>query len=472
MNVCIIGNGASGWITCAILKKLDFIKKITVIGSSKIPTIGVGESTTLCFHDYVLRDLDLKEFVKTSDATIKYGVYYQNWSRKDFVHYFTHEVDEKWEHVIALGKKDRDTHLHDLRGNKVWNFVQKNHVAVNSEDYDRNHGWHFDAGKFITFMQNENLKDKRIELIDDKIVGCEFDKDKIKFIRGESNKKYEADYFVNCCGDNNLNENIFGEEYVSLSQYLLTNKAVVYSPKYTNKREQFHPYTIAKTMKHGWRWVIPTQSRIGTGYVFSDNHVSVDEATSDFLATIGDKTITPSVIDFSPRYNKKTFKTNSCTIGMSNGFLEPLDASGLSMTIDTIRFLIPLLKTKYKKSKNYNSAVEITNKNQNFLTRSWVAFVLHQYKTCWREDTQFWIDHKNVSCNFYDQIYEMTFQKLSQVKKYYSVLYDLHLDVPSLFLTTAARDIQWNTNMEKPVAIELPDTETMHHLDYIKTFIK
>ena len=470
MDICIIGTGASGWIACTILKKLKFIKKITIIGSSKIPTIGVGESTTLSFTNNVLYELDLKEFVRQSGATIKYGVYYKNWSKRDFLHYFTHEVDEKWENVVSLGNKESDTHIHELRGNKIWNFVKENHVAVDSEDYDRNHAWHFDAGKFIQFLKNHNLKDEKVEFIDDKIIDCKFSGDQLEFVVGESNKKYKSDYFVNCCGDNDLNQKVFKEEYESLSQYLLTNKAVVYPPEYSNKREQFHPYTVTKTMNCGWRWIIPTQSRIGTGYVFSDNHISVDEATDEFLSDLGDKTITPSVIDFSPRYNKRTFKTNSCTIGMSNGFLEPLDASGLSMTIDTINFLIPLLRSKYKKSGNYVRAIELTNNNQKFLIKSWVSFVLHQYKTCCRNDTQFWLDHKNIECNFYDQICEMTFKKLPQAKEYYSFLYDLHLDAPSLFLSTAARDIQWNTYIEKPMPIELPDVETMHHLDYIEKF--
>ena len=90
MDICIIGTGASGWIACTILKKLKFIKKITIIGSSKIPTIGVGESTTLSFTNNVLSDLDLKQFVRESDATIKYGVYYKKWRKTEFMHYFTH----------------------------------------------------------------------------------------------------------------------------------------------------------------------------------------------------------------------------------------------------------------------------------------------------------------------------------------------------------------------------------------------
>ena len=104
MHICIIGTGASGWIACTMLKKLEFIKKITIIGSSKIPSIGVGESTTLNFVSQVLDKVELKIFVHESDAAVKYGVYYKNWSKRDFIHYFksqndflrTNNVEKTW----------------------------------------------------------------------------------------------------------------------------------------------------------------------------------------------------------------------------------------------------------------------------------------------------------------------------------------------------------------------------------------
>ena len=109
MEICIIGTGASGWIACTILKKLEFIKKITIIGSSKIPSIGVGESTTLNFVSQVLSEVELKKFVQRSDATVKYGVYYKNWSKRDFIHYFKsgndflrkNNVEETWGEKLA-----------------------------------------------------------------------------------------------------------------------------------------------------------------------------------------------------------------------------------------------------------------------------------------------------------------------------------------------------------------------------------
>jgi tryptophan halogenase len=470
MNICIIGTGASGWIACTMLKKLEFIKKITIIGSSKIPSIGVGESTTLNFVSQVLDKVELKDFVNESDAAIKYGVYYKNWSKRDFIHYFksgndflkTKNCEESYGEMLA--NKDPDIHIHDLIGNKMWNFIRKNEVSLDTEEHI--HSWHFDAGKFINFLKKINLEDKKISFIDDNIIDCKFlVGNQIQYIFGESKIKYTADYFVNCCGDNELNEKVFKEEYESLSPYLLTNKALVYPLKYTNKKDQFHPYTVAKTMKHGWRWITPTQSRIGTGYVFSDNHISVDEATNQFLEDIGDKTIQPFLVDFNPKNNKKPFKTNSCTIGMSSGFLEPLDAPGLTISINATQYLIEILKYKNDISKLllFNREVHRSNIKMNIRYEWWCAFILHQYKTCWRNDTQFWIDHKNVKCDFYDQIID---------SMYYVPIHLLeNHEYMMFFLTTAGKDIQWKSKVtQKPFPVEQLDTKTIHHLEYIQSF--
>lgn len=466
MELIIIGTGASGWIACTMLKKLSFIKKITIIGSSKIPTIGVGESTTFHFVSSVLDNVELRDFVQETDAAVKYGVRYKNWSKRDFIHYFTNPVEERWENRIILGNKDPHVHIHDIRGNKLWNFIQKNEVSLDFKEHI--HSWHFDAGKFISFLKKVNLKDDKVSFVDDTIVDCRIVEDRVEYIVGESNNKYTADYFVNCCGDNTLNEKVFKEEYVSLSPYLLTNKAIGYPLKYTNKRDQFHPYTVAKTMNCGWRWITPTQSRIGTGYVFSDNHISVDEAINEFIEDIGDKTIEPFVVNFNPRYNKRTFKSNSCTIGMANGFLEPLDAPGLSLTTVTIKFLMRLLKPKNRNNTDY---LRLSNSNIILTEKLWCSFILSQYKTSWRNDTQFWIDHKNVNCDFYDQFQNIIHVKCSFDEKFYYLLHYHQLDVPFTWISTAAKDIQWKSKItEKPVSLEQRDTETIHHLDYIQRF--
>ena len=236
---------------------------------------------------------------------------------------------------------------------------------------------------------------------------------------------------------------------------MLTNKALVYPLEYKNKEKEFHPYTIAKTMKYGWRWITPTQSRIGTGYVFSDNHVSVDEATNEFLKDIGDDSITPKLVNFKPRMNKIPFKKNSCVIGMAQGFLEPLDAPGLALTILCADRLIELLKG--------NDTIGNINSELMVEYNWWVSFILHQYKTCTRNDSKFWIDQKNVELEFYNRILNCFYDTPSEFLNRFEFM--------MMFQTTSGKNITW-TSKTKEIPIKIGDInpDSISHLDYIKSF--
>ena len=150
---------------------------------------------------------------------------------------------------------------------------------------------------------------------------------------------------------------------------------------------------------------------------------------------------------------------------MSSGFLEPLDAPGLALSLQGIVFLIKILECKNNISKllKLNKIIDTSNFNMTLTYQWWCSFILHQYKTCWRNDTQFWIDHKNVKCDFYEQIINsLEYVPIDLLETYEYMMF---------FLTTAAKDIQWKSKVtQKPFPVEQLDTETIHHLDYIQSF--
>jgi tryptophan halogenase len=436
----------------------------------------VGESTTHPFYNFIKEHFSIEEFVRQSDAAVKYGVVYKNWSKREFIHHFesikkhfSSPYDEK-KYLETLLNKGTDTHLHDIIARKLWSFIQENQVSLDPDEYL--YTWHFDAGKFKVFLKSELSKYQKIEFVYDTIVECKFQgKEHIEYIVGEDNKKYYADYFINCCGEHSVNERVFKEKYIPFSNCLLTNKAVVYPLSYTDKKNQFHPYTIAKTMKYGWRWITPTQSRIGTGYVFSDNHISVDQAMSELIDDVGDKTIQPFLVDFTPRCIEKPFKKNNCTVGMSAGFLEPLDAPGLAFTYGHIKVVVDLLRTISRKKESRYQATYYLTKSLNSYNlqfhlhyRWWCNFILMQYKTCHRNDTNFWIDQKNVRFDFHNQI-------LSTLKNPPEELF-MMFEYPMLYKTIAGKDFSIETeNKNKPYLLDEPDTKTVHHIDYINQFM-
>jgi len=491
MHLCIIGSGASGWLVANQLKEQDFISKVTIIGSPKIPHIGVGESTTLSLpNTHSKFNVELGEFIRESHAAVKYGVYYKNWSKNDWIHFFKSEVPLKKsglsarKYIQLLGNKPSNIFIHDLYGKQIWReVVGKNNVFPDNRDITEEkeeypHTYHFDAGQYINYLKKQAFKSSKINFVEETVENVNFGEDSyIKSLDLTNELNIVADYYINTTGQRLESKNIFNEQYDSLENVLLTTKAVVYPLPYTNKREQFHPYTVAKTMKHGWRWVTPTWERIGTGYTFSENHISVDEAINEFITDIGDKTIQPNIVDFRPRVNKQTFKINSCSIGMANGFLEPLDAPGLTLTNVVTTLLEKLLTIYHLDIQNkdlynnslYKEGTNILNINIKKSYDFWVTFILNQYKTCYRNDTPFWIDHKNVKWEDWDLA-------MSDLNAYC----DIHkndYDVMMLAQTTSSRNIQYYTPLPKhitplnfPLEESLPRTQ--HHLDWIESFHK
>jgi hypothetical protein len=299
-------------------------------------------------------------------------------------------------------------------------------------------------------MHKLSKKDLKINYISDTVVSMEYFNETATAVILKNGDKITADYFVSCIGQESFNQRVFKEEYISYSDKLLTTKALFYPVEYSEKSAQFHPYTVAKTMKYGWRWITPTLSRIGTGYVFSDNHVSVDEAVNEFVNDVGLPNISPHMIDFYPRRVKDVFKTNTATIGMASGFLEPLDAPGLAFTLRNLDFLEKLLTNLSVKSNSYLKNIDEYNVECKIDFDFFCSFILHQYKTASRNDSQFWKDHKAVKFDFYDSIIDAVFNP--NISPAGTVTHPAYVREPWMFYnSTAGKDIAWPVKISNPL---------------------
>lgn len=489
MHICIIGDGVAGLMAANFFASRDYIKKITHIGSSKIPSIGVGESTTLNFEGlHSSFDEDFESFVKESDACVKVGVLYSNWSEREFLHHFknpriyqsVHGIDSL-DYSNSLGNKDKNVYIHDLIGNKLYHDAKNNEIPRNKLETFYLTSWHFDAGKYIAYLKKLLSNNSKVDVIDDTVVDCKFKEDGvIDFIRLESSKTVNVDYYIVATGKSNHSSDLFKLDYHDLSNVLLTDKALFYPKEYSNKDEEIHPYTVAKTMKNGWRWITPTWSRVGTGYVFSSKHISVDDAIKEFQEDIGDEGVIPNVVDFHPRYSKKTFNKNYMTLGMCNGFLEPLDAPGLSiscaltMTLDSLfnndEYLFRILHKQYDQCDN-----EPLNKFTHEMYKGLTAFILTQYKTCYRSDTQFWNDHKNVEFEYLTKIMEdlnnnVPKSRMCDMDDSDAIINSVKRDVVMMIQQTiASKNIQWETKTDLiPFKLNDSDYESINHYELLK----
>jgi tryptophan halogenase len=491
MHICVIGDGTAGLMAANLFVKRNYVKKLTIIGSSKIPSIGVGESTTLNFETlHKMFDSDIENFIRNSNACVKTGVMYKDWSEHNFLHHFkNHILYEKYgttsiDYSNSLGNKDKDIFIHNLIGTKIYSDSIQNKIPQPQDNITSFYGttWHFDAGKYIEYLKS--ILNTKATIVDDKVVSCKFRENKsIDFIALESGSQIKADYYIISTGKSTESSKIFQIEYEDLSNILLTNKALFLPLKYQNKKKELHPYTIAKTMNNGWRWITPTWERIGTGYVFSSNHISVEGAIDELRDDIGDQTIEPNVVDFHPRYSKSTFNSNYCAIGMSNGFLEPLDAPGLAisctltMLLDNMfhnpDYLNSILKQEYSQSN-----VEWLNQFVENFYLGWASFILTQYKTCIRSDTEFWEDHKNVEFEYLNNLMGNLNNKKPNELHFINdpkiILDAIDVDIKMMIQhTISSKNIQWKTyTKDIPFKIDDSEYESIDHYEYISSFHK
>jgi tryptophan halogenase len=355
-----------------------------------------------------------------------------------------------------LGNKKESVNINDLIGGNIYNNVIKNFVLLDQENPI---SWHFDAGKFINFFSKIAQKNNKVNFIDSKILnGCIYD-DEIKYIN-DKDKKIVADYYIFATGDQKINVDFLNINYKDMSNILLTDTALAFPLKYKNKKQELHPYTVAKTMNNGWRWITPTWSRIGTGYVFSSKHIDPEKAKKEFVEDVGIKKIEPFLVDFTPKINEKPMKKNWCTIGMASGFLEPLDAPGLSITIDQVMDKIPKYLKFINDNKNLHQQEYFLEQLNNYLFKIykfWCCFILTQYKTCYRKDTKFWKDQKNVFWEEYDTIID-TIRNSGQFPGWAGMINH----------TVAAKDVGWKTFSElKPYQILEKTGDLINHMEYI-----
>lgn len=481
MHICIIGDGVAGLMAANAFATKNYITKVTHIGSSKMPSIGVGESTTLNFSSLQKSFIpDEIEFIQESDACVKVGVLYSNWAEKEFIHHYrVPYVYEKYgtnpiEYANTLANKNKDVYIHDILATRLYYDAKQYKIPYpldnpNSPNCYYGTSWHFDAGKYIQYLKKLLSKNQNTTMIDDIVVDCKFNEDEtIDTIILESNQTIKADYYIIATGKIEQSSKIFKIKYKDMSNVLLNNRALFYPKPYVNKAKEIHPYTIAKTMKNGWRWITPTWSRVGTGYVFSSNHITVDQAIQEFQEDIGDDTVIPNVVDFTPRCNTSTFNSNYMTIGMAQGFLEPLDAPGLAVS----SALIMMLDTVFSKNE-YDIQIDRMNEFVRSLYEGWAAFVLSQYKTCYRTDTQYWIDHKEIEFDYFTYLKNNMYNDTSFVDYYddvESIVNEVRRDIiVMLQQTTASKNIQWKSKTNLiPFKLDDSQHQSFDHYTFLK----
>ncbi|MFT7639330.1 MAG: hypothetical protein ACI9G1_001066 [Pirellulaceae bacterium] len=407
-RIVIVGGGTSGWMAAialsAHLPKVD----ITVIDPAGIAPIGVGESVTGVvqhFVRYPFHKLDLTEFYRQTDATLKLGIKFKHWTKQGqeylapidfppdiFEHHYPEDMENFYAIMTANGRSicEEQIHGHLMRANKT-DYVRKGDV-VSSEHSSAS--CHFDALKFAAWLKSLAPDRENITHVDDSIKGFERDAEtgfvtKVITVKGA---EIAGDFFIDCTGfRRELFEKAYSPSWIDFSQHIKVDSAIPsFQPHPEGKEMPVN--TVARAMPHGWMWEIPTQSRMGLGYVFSSKYVSDEQAIKeqrDIGVDVGEN---PRVIRFKPGKFATQWEGNVCALGLAGGMIEPLESTTIHIADVQIKALAELFIPYFTPagagvlSKKYNLLIDT-------MYNDFVDFVSFHYHAG-RDDTDFWRDYQ------------------------------------------------------------------------------
>ncbi len=397
-KIIIVGGGTAGWMTAAALSRFlnTDICNITLIESDQIGTVGVGEATLphLRYFNQTL-GIDEAEFMRATHATYKMGIEFSGWGRKDdaYIHPFGeygYDIDGIDFHhfYTALKQQGYDVPISEFSLPVMAAYQEK--FAYPSENQRSilstfSFAFHLDAGLYAKFLREFSEKNG-VTRKEGKIVNVkQGDDGSIASLQLESGENLDAELFIDCSGIRALLiGDTLGVDFEDWSQWLPCDAA--WAVPTHNARAPL-PYTKAMARDAGWQWRIPLQHRSGNGHVFSSRFIEEEKARAVLVDNLeGDMLADPFLIRFKVGHRKLNWYKNCVAIGLSAGFLEPLESTSIHLIQSAITKLLELFPTQ----KMESSLREEFNRDMHLKFNSVRDFLILHYHATERDDTEFW----------------------------------------------------------------------------------
>jgi len=399
-EVVIVGGGTAGWMAAAALSKvLSRDYSIRLVESEEIGTVGVGEGTIPLIKIFnQALELDEADFVRRTKGSFKLGIHFVDWWRKGeaYVHGFGKigqdlglvSFHHYWLKLLQAGKAaPLDEYSINTWAARNGKFMFATPDRPNSPLADIAYAYHFDASLYARYLR-EYAEARGVQRIEGKVVdyalrgGDGF----VEAVVMEGGRRVEGQLFVDCSGFRGLLiEQALGTGYEDWTRWLPCDRAV--AVPCANPDAPITPYTRSTARDAGWQWRIPLQHRIGNGYVFSSAHVSEDEATATLLANLdGEPLAEPRVLRFVTGKRRKTWNRNVVALGLSSGFMEPLESTSIHLIQSSIARL-----TAFFPHAGFDQAdIDEFNAHSDFEVDRIRDFLILHYHATARDDTPFW----------------------------------------------------------------------------------
>lgn len=414
-NIVILGGGTAGWMTANLLhKKWQHLGiQVTVVESPDIGIIGVGEGSTpllKVFFDSL--DIEESEWMPACNATYKNGISFVDWSTvagyESYFHPFPTSLDFATFGFLykysELRRQGLDLLAHPNRFSLLANLTEKRLAPLPAESFPFHfqYGYHFDSvliGKFL----RERAKEKGIIHIEATVESVEqHDNGDISSLQLNTGQDLSADFFVDCSGFASiLIQNTLKVRFLSFAENLFNDSAIAVP---TEIDPNLPSETISTALPHGWVWKIPLTNRFGNGYVYSSQYTTPDEAETELRTHLGilESDVEARHLKMKVGRTEQTWCNNCVAIGLSQGFIEPLEATALQFVYSTI----DEFSTAFEEGKFTNQYREDFNERMNKNFEGIRDYIVLHYKTNSRNDTQYWIDNRENQ-NLSDNLKEM-----------------------------------------------------------------
>jgi tryptophan halogenase len=405
-SICILGGGTAGWMTAAgISNKLKGLGvDIQLIESDQIGTVGVGEATLphIRFFNNTL-GIDEREFMRATKATFKLGIEFCDWGRlgDHYVHPFGDygapidgvDFHHFW---LRLWQKGHKTSLDDYAFPVLAAEAGKfRHPGADTSEIGNNFGYayQFDSGRYAKFLRRY-AEDNGVTRTEGRVTAATRDANTghVTKITLEDGTSATADLFIDCSGFRGvLIEQELNTGYEDWSQWLPCNRAIAVPCEQAGPSL---PYTRATARKAGWQWRIPLQHRTGNGHVYWNEYISDEAALDQLMSTLeGPATAEPKQLYFKTGKRKRLWNQNVIAIGLSGGFLEPLESTSIHLIQQGVTELLELFPDRDfdpADAREYNRRMDLQfDRVRDFL-------LLH-YVATQRDDSEMWRYFRNMT---------------------------------------------------------------------------
>ncbi|HTF94626.1 MAG TPA: tryptophan halogenase family protein [Cellvibrio sp.] len=341
LTIIIVGGGTAGWMTAAALSQLieKNICTITLVESAEIGTVGVGEATLpqmKDFNDFI--GINEADMMQSTNATFKLGIQFVGWGKQSssYIHPFGKfgesiagvDFHQVWSRLNLVAKvKNIEAYSYAIQAS----YQNRFEFPVNDKNYINStysYAYHFDASLYAQYLRKFS-EERDVRRVEGKIHSVKRSNATglIESIELESGLSIKGDFFVDCSGFRSLLlREALGAEFEDWSHWLPCDRAAALPSK---RIEKIPPYTRSTAKEAGWQWRIPLQHRTGNGYVFSSDFISEDKAVESLLNDVPDALAVPRLLKFKAGRYRQSWIKNCVAIGLSSGFLEPLESTSI-----------------------------------------------------------------------------------------------------------------------------------------------